>query len=237
MNIWISYCYEDKKFVEILKKYALTEGIEVYTKDNVKPGESLVAKISSAIKSADIILVIVSSHSSTNDWQISEIATSIHEGKFIIPIQIDKNIPIPVFLRNRQYIDFTDEKKFGAGFDLLKDALLRKRTLNEIRTLSIKQYSDFITTQKNFTQHMIESETFADSKNRQPILEKLTLFIVIISGIFSILTIGIIGDFTVEINPFLMGLITGIITVLIAKLLSIHFLKVANHFRSQEADK
>jgi len=231
MKVWISYSSHDEKFVKLLAEDLISYNIEVDTKENIKPGESIIRKITSGIKLADIILVIVASHSSTDNWQISEIATALSEEKFIIPILIEKNIYPPVFLEHLQYIDFTEKNNYDLNIKLLKDSLCSR----DVKLNNSKSFEyDFIDAQKKISDLIIQNEKIAYSKFRHSIFEKLAYLMTIFTIILGILSIGIIGNFPIKITPFLMGLIIGLIGALIGYLLSKYLF---NRFRLKEADK
>ena len=115
MKIWISYSFTDKEFVSVLKTQLQNEQLEVVDYDNaVMFGDNIEDSIYNAISTADALLIILSKNSSDSlltemGMIISEIKSNQH--KKFIPILLDTQIPIPLFIKSYKYLDLTGEKK------------------------------------------------------------------------------------------------------------------------------
>lgn len=128
MPIFISYSHQDKSFVDTLARNL------VYARHNVwidtwelSAGESLLDKVQEAIGESDAILVILSEHSIKSEWCKRELNAGLirelDEKRAILIPCIVGDCEIPLFIRDKLYVDFRADK--GAAFELL-DRSLRK---------------------------------------------------------------------------------------------------------------
>jgi len=128
MPIFISYSHQDKTFVDTLARNL------VYARHNVwidtwelNAGESLLDKVQDAIGESDAILVVLSEHSIKSEWCKRELNAGLirelDEKRAILVPCIIGDCEIPLFLRDKLYVDFRKDK--GTAFELL-DRSLRK---------------------------------------------------------------------------------------------------------------
>ncbi|MDR4504495.1 MAG: TIR domain-containing protein [Candidatus Scalindua sp.] len=118
MKIFISYSSQDKKYASLLANKLQEANHEVwYDSWSLKAGDNLLKKISEGVKSADIVILIVSRNSSKSKWVMHEFsAIAFNElskqTTRIIPVLID-NGPIPSYLSNYVYADISSDIEFG----------------------------------------------------------------------------------------------------------------------------
>lgn len=128
MPIFISYSHQDKGFVDALARNL------VYARHNVwidtwelNAGESLLDRVQEAIGESDAILVVLSENSINSEWCKREVNAGLirelDEKRAILIPCIVGDCEIPLFIRDKLYVDFRSDK--GAAFELL-DRSLRK---------------------------------------------------------------------------------------------------------------
>ena len=118
MPVFISYSHVDKEAAE---KLALNL---VQAKQNVwidtwelNAGDSLIEKVEGALGGADAILVLLSESSVNSEWCKKELRTGLlreleEKAVLVIPIVID-DCEIPLFLREKMYLDFRKDRDEG----------------------------------------------------------------------------------------------------------------------------
>ncbi len=133
MKVWITYAYEDKNFVNSLKKILDRSGVTVLDVENqIMPGDNIIETIYKAISDSDVILVVLSESSSGRQWFSTEIGIVISEirnrkNKRIIPILKDKEAEIPAYIDQYYYLDLSDEKTANDRFERLVATLLLRK--------------------------------------------------------------------------------------------------------------
>lgn len=128
MPIFISYNHQDKGFVTALARNL------VYARHNVwidtwelNAGDSLLDRIQEAIGESDAILVILSEHSINSEWCKRELNAGmmreLEERRAILIPCILGDCEVPLFLRDKLYVDFRNDK--DQAFELLDRSLKR----------------------------------------------------------------------------------------------------------------
>jgi len=126
--IFISYNHNDKDFVTGLARNL------VYARHNVwidtwelNAGDSLLDRIQEAIGESDAILVVLSEHSINSAWCQRELNAGLmrelEERRVVLIPCIVGDCDIPLFLRDKLYVDFRSDK--GQAFELLDRSLRR----------------------------------------------------------------------------------------------------------------
>jgi len=111
LSVYISYALEDLPKAKLLADELSQSGVEVWLdSDDISPGENFVERISSAIKSADTFVALISKTSRRSNFVNSELATAIaardeNRNRRIIPITLSEPDDMPVFLRSYQALD------------------------------------------------------------------------------------------------------------------------------------
>jgi len=127
MKIFISFSSQDQKLVTDLTRALQNRGADVWTYLlEMKPGDSLIDKINTGIKSSDYLILVISADSLQSYWVTRELNAAMMleaDGKIkVIPILIDdskKNLP--PLLHEKIYADFRTD--FSKGFRDLRIAL------------------------------------------------------------------------------------------------------------------
>ena len=124
VSIFISYNSKDKNFAKDFTLRLMLSGARVWIdKAEIKIGESLIQKISSAIHSVDYVLALISKHSVRSSWvkKELEIAMSMEIKKkkvIVIPIRLD-NCKFPSFLKDKKWADFRPGASHDKEFEKL----------------------------------------------------------------------------------------------------------------------
>ena len=159
MKIWISYSFADKEFVSTLKTQLKNVQLEVVDYDNaVMPGDNIEDSIYRSISEADVLLVVLSKDSVNSHSLFAEMGMIISEiknnrHKKFIPILLDTQISIPLFVKSYKYLDLTDNnsteqiEKLIEMLKLLnqKDILLEKEKNEYKKKDKQRQFSLYIT--------------------------------------------------------------------------------------------
>ena len=122
MSVFISYSSEDTEFVEHLAQDLKQAGVPVWLdRLEIKPGDSIVDAVESALESSRFLLLVLSEASAGSPWVSHEWKTWMHlqmdeerrahqESKelrrTLIPLVVD-DAPIPTFLRDTKYLRVT----------------------------------------------------------------------------------------------------------------------------------
>jgi hypothetical protein len=127
-SIFLSHSWTDKFFAKKLAEKLAEYGIEVWIDEaEIRVGESIIQKISDAIKKTDYVAVILSHNSVDSEWVQKELSLAIsreiaEEKVKVLPILLEK-CSIPEFLKDKLYADFTDREKFDESFSKLLHAI------------------------------------------------------------------------------------------------------------------
>ncbi|MBD3306762.1 TIR domain-containing protein, partial [candidate division KSB3 bacterium] len=112
-KVFISYSSKDqdfaRKLASDLKQYDIETWIDI---TSIRVGDTLTSRIQQGIEQADYILMILSENSVNSKWVQEEIRaayaqTRTNAEKILIPIVLEGEYEIPVFLRDIVYADFS----------------------------------------------------------------------------------------------------------------------------------
>jgi hypothetical protein len=125
-SVFLSHSSSDKQFVRQLANHIKAEGIRCWLDEaEIKPGDSIVAKIQDGINEMRYLLVVISQNSIRSAWVEKELNAALMVGLSkrsikVIPILKD-TCDIPLLLRDIQYADFRNS--FSDGFAQLMRTL------------------------------------------------------------------------------------------------------------------
>lgn len=162
MKVFISHSHDDKQIVRRIVDDLNKNGVEVWLDENlISPGELWTDKITEALQSSDVILVIMSRNTSESRWQTFEIAFSVaaqrgDPSKRIIPVLVDRQADVPFFLTGLAYCDLSSEEKYKHNFE----SLLRVLSSQSGSTIDMKEADrrkiEAIKTEKEMFQNAME---------------------------------------------------------------------------------
>ena len=171
MPIFISYNHRDKDFANSLARNL------VYARHNVwidnwelNAGDSLLDKIQNAIGESDAILAILSENSIDSSWCKREINAGLmrelEERRAILIPCIVGDCEIPLFLRDKLYVDFRSNK--GSAFELLDRSLRKISNPQQSRIDQQDFYTDWSVDWGTIEESPIVEWLFVDHGNKVP---------------------------------------------------------------------
>ncbi|UCF92121.1 MAG: toll/interleukin-1 receptor domain-containing protein [Desulfobacterales bacterium] len=129
---FISYSSPDRDFAQRLVRDLKERAISVWFDEaELEPGDSIIGKIEAGIDRMDYLIVILSPASVASRWVQEEVRMALHKGlagrKFnVIPV-LKTDCEIPLFLRDRKYVDLRPEADYPAGLEKIVGKLTRGR--------------------------------------------------------------------------------------------------------------
>jgi hypothetical protein len=132
-RVFISYSYQDKDFVEWLKKGLNDLDLDFwYDREQIQLGDNIQKKVTEGIQSSSAIILVLSSSSKNSDWVKYEmnsalLLNAIKKGIKILPIKID-NSEVPSDLSGYLYADFSGNREQGLA--ILRRSLLQSNKVD-----------------------------------------------------------------------------------------------------------
>jgi hypothetical protein len=125
-SIFLSHSHADKAFVRKLFLDLESHGVKAWLDEaEIRPGDSLIAKIEEGIEEMDYLGVVLSPNSVESEWVLREVRMALTQeigGKTVkvIPLLI-ADCKLPGFLLDKLYLDFRDqaERSYQKSLDLL----------------------------------------------------------------------------------------------------------------------
>jgi len=111
-SVFLSHSHKDKSIVQRICRDLRARGITVWLDSaEMSVGDSLIRKISQAVKETDFVAAIISNSSVTSEWVLTELSQAmnkeINQKKVVIlPIRID-DCEMPPFLEAKYSIDLS----------------------------------------------------------------------------------------------------------------------------------
>lgn len=122
-NIFISYNYQDKQFVnKLVQSLKLKRFNIIYDDEIVKVGDVIKDKIFNTIDNSDIVIIVLSDKINSDTFLKYELDYAKEKNKRILPIVLDPNSQIPEQLKGIKYADFSEE--YEKSLDLLTKSLV-----------------------------------------------------------------------------------------------------------------
>lgn len=135
-SIFLSHNSKDKTFVRRLYHDLANKGVKAWLDEaEIKPGDSLITKITAAINEMDYLGVVLSNNSVQSEWVQREVNMALNQeihGKRVkvIPLLLQE-CKIPGFLLDKSYIDFRHDTKYAEALDRLCTFLLEEKWPSE----------------------------------------------------------------------------------------------------------
>lgn len=128
MRVFISHSASDRGFAEHLAQVLSQRGVEVWTNAEVRPGESWISQLRTAIETADAIIPVLSSRFAKSQWAEFEVSAALADRlsggtKKIIPVLAEKGAEPPFFLKDVQWADLSSDELFSKNIDSVLQAL------------------------------------------------------------------------------------------------------------------
>ncbi len=114
-SVFLSHSSKDKFFAGKLAETLTSNGVTVWIDEaEIKIGDSLLDKISTAIDAVDYVAVLLSHNSVRSQWVQKELQIAMtkeigQKKVVVLPILIEQ-CTLPPYLADKLYVDFTDEE-------------------------------------------------------------------------------------------------------------------------------
>ena len=131
-SVFLSHNWADKTFARKLAWDLKTKGCHVWIDEaEMKPGDSLLYKITDGIENIDYIAVVLSPDSVGSRWVEVELEMAMtrqveDRTVRVVPL-LYRDCDVPLFLRGKIYLDFRREDKYWRTFEQLYSFLLPER--------------------------------------------------------------------------------------------------------------
>lgn len=128
MPVFISYCHEDKTFVDNLATNLIKNKTNVWLDTwEVSAGESLIEKVQQGLQASTALIVVLSKASVASIWCKREVISGIQreleeKRTLVIPLLLEQ-CEMPLFLRDKRYADF--RTNFDSGLDTILEAIAK----------------------------------------------------------------------------------------------------------------
>lgn len=104
-KVFVSYSTHDLPNVTELQQNLAETGVEVFVAEHsVIPGETLTDKISSAIATCDLFVLIWSVNAKNSEWVSQEIGKAHSLKKPILPLVLTEGLTLPGFISKLKYL-------------------------------------------------------------------------------------------------------------------------------------
>ena len=116
-DVFISYAGADKEFTLRLANELKESDLEVRLLDHFAvPGDDYANAMEEAIRSAKVILVVISKNWTSSTWVRTETALALTQGaKRVVPILAEKGAEVPFMLRSFSGIDLSDNSSYSTS--------------------------------------------------------------------------------------------------------------------------
>ena len=206
MSVFISYAGQDEEVAARLAKDLKSFDIDVwFDKERLLPGRSWVEEVESSIREASAVLVLFSSHSSASDSFQGEVVSAISQSlsstpKVIIPVLLEKDVRLPPFLRDFNYVDLGSPAGYERNVERIVEAL---KTAPETLPSSRERYASMT----NFATAQREALTAAKAQHSELSARRsISLAAVMgVAGVLVTLTAGLISINAYEIPKGFIG--------------------------------
>jgi hypothetical protein len=122
MKVFLSYSLADHALARQIEQGLRACGSDVWTAA-ITPGESLSESISNALNEADAYVLLLTHNASKSQWASLEAAGAVASGRRVIPVLGEPGAEVPLILKDRIYLDFTDQATRPEAIERLCEAL------------------------------------------------------------------------------------------------------------------
>ena len=173
-KIFLCHSSKDKTFVKRLAFSLKENGIDVWLDEwELKAGDSLIAKIQEAILDCSYLAAVISNNSINSSWVQKELNAALFEELDnnnqvkIIPVLFE-NCRLPVFLREKLYVDLTTEDNFNDEIAMLVNSIKghhRDRLEHKYVSNYSKQREPRLSLFHRYANHSEEHESYLNKAN------------------------------------------------------------------------
>jgi hypothetical protein len=224
-RIFLSYSFKDSEAAEAIRESLSRNGAEVWSTQDLRPGDNVAASIQHEINEADDVVILVSTSSEGSSWIDYEAAAAIAARQTgtldrIIPVLLDPKAKPPPALAQFQYLDFSHQQSWADQLDRLESSLS-----DQGADLTLSEEIELEQQQLRLKRLALEEEQF-ELEARYVRLEgflHLTLTLIGTLSILALVILGLLGVF---------GSLSGSVVALLGLLLGLFTSRVSLDFRS-----
>lgn len=125
-TVFICHSSTDKTFARRLVQDLQQHGIQPWIDEGeIRVGDSLLEKIEDGLSRSDFVVVVLSRKSVSRQWVVTELRAALNleisrKKTLVLPV-LREECPVPLFLRDKRYADFS--KKYRLGLEELIEAI------------------------------------------------------------------------------------------------------------------
>ncbi|HND89363.1 MAG TPA: toll/interleukin-1 receptor domain-containing protein [Saprospiraceae bacterium] len=120
-RVFLSYSHEDRPLAQFLSQELKSHDLEVWTDEQINPGEIWDNAILNALRSSDIYLPLLSFHFMDSDWNIAEVGAAYGMDKDILPVLLSGDLKVmPFKFREYQFLDARSMGKYELASKVLE---------------------------------------------------------------------------------------------------------------------
>ena len=140
-KVFVSYSTHDLKNVTEVQQSLAGTGVEVFIAEHsVSASEQLSEKISSAIGSCDLFILLWSVNAKASDWVSQEIGKAHSLQKTILPLVLDEGLALPGFISGLKYLSVYRDSQ--AAIAEAQDIVIKKFKAKQAALLVQKEHEN-----------------------------------------------------------------------------------------------
>lgn len=129
-QVFLSYAREDRPQIDRLAADLRKHRIKVWYDSLLEGGQNWQQHIELALLSCDVLLTVISPHSTTSPYVQAEVKNALEQGKLVIPLVYEKS-ELPLALQHHQYLHIGDEKRYQNSLEELVK-IIKQRFLEAV---------------------------------------------------------------------------------------------------------
>src|SRR5262245_27124265 len=113
LRVFISYAHNDGRDLARRLHADLTKNFDIwFDNQRLTAGDIWSREIEDAIDHASVVLALLSPGSYVSDICRAEQQRALEKGKCVIPVRVQTDCDIPLYLQTRQWLDFSNPKLY-----------------------------------------------------------------------------------------------------------------------------
>ena len=127
-DVFISYARQDRVWAEQLRSALEHHGLSVFVDHALVAGESFTSRVTSELADSNVVLVLLSGHSSRGQFVEDELRAALDTGRTVVPVLLDENATnnwVWPLISNRQSATLRTDDDFGRLIQTVIDLAAR----------------------------------------------------------------------------------------------------------------
>jgi hypothetical protein len=125
LKVFISYSTKDLHIVQFVQSMLVGAQVEAFVAEyDVAPGAVLAPSIVEKIMECDVFILLWTQNSRSSEWVPQEIGIAKGHNKQIIPVVLQRDLPLPGFIADLKYLDVPRDPQ--GAFTWLRDNLFAR---------------------------------------------------------------------------------------------------------------